>query len=120
MKKKTRNILRQFRKRRSVQINIQTLIISPNLYLYVNGFLCVQERCRNKLEEQNKLEKEIMKIREELQSLDYKNSSLKKQTEVYSVIYNIKYINKIILTIILNILYIFFYIHINLNLKSQC
>lgn len=67
------------------------------------------------------LEKEIMKIKEELQSLDRKNSSLKKQTEVYSVkIYNIKYIHKIILTSILNIFYIFFYIHINLNLKSQC
>ncbi|XP_051745699.1 interferon-induced protein 35 [Ctenopharyngodon idella] len=53
---------------------------------YTTAIQKEKERCRNKLEEQNKLEKEIMKIREELQSLDYKNSSLKKQTEISTAV----------------------------------
>lgn len=46
---------------------------------------CVQEKCSNIQQEQRRLQMEIMKMREELQSLDHKNSSLQKQTEVYSV-----------------------------------
>ncbi len=42
----------------------------------------VQEKCRCVQEENIKLQKEILKIKEEMQSLDCKNSSLKKQTEV--------------------------------------
>lgn len=41
-----------------------------------------KEKCRCVQEENIKLQKEILKIKEEMQSLDCKNSSLKKQTEV--------------------------------------
>lgn len=101
----------------------------------------VQERCRAVQEENTKLQKEILKIKEEMQSLDCKNSSLKKQTEVWKC--QNKYIHtyfscshctelavwlysisvqrvEILFSNNLKIFYIFPYIHVNLNLKLQC
>lgn len=45
-----------------------------------------KERCRAVQEENTKLQKEILKIKEEMQSLDCKNSSLKKQTEISTAV----------------------------------
>ncbi|XP_067268905.1 interferon-induced 35 kDa protein homolog isoform X1 [Pseudorasbora parva] len=45
-----------------------------------------KEKCRIIQEEQNRLQMEIMKIKEELQSLDHKNSRRKKQTEISTAV----------------------------------
>lgn len=45
-----------------------------------------KEKCSIIQEEQSRLQMEIMKMKEELQSLDSKNSSLKKQTEISTAV----------------------------------
>lgn len=45
----------------------------------------MQEKCRAVQDENAKLQAEILKVKEELHNLDQRNTSLKKQTEVYRV-----------------------------------